>query len=67
MKNGLKPCPFCGSDNIRLLKGMVSFIDYEIHCENCAVTGPNFGSLDEDLSQEKQNRQDAIDHWNGRV
>lgn len=34
MKNKLLPCPFCGSANVRYMKGWVQ-------CLNCNASGPD--------------------------
>lgn len=62
MKPGLLPCPFCGGE-ASLHKGMQAFDDYEVHCDECGVCGPNFGSMDETFSP----RDDAIAAWNRRA
>lgn len=58
----LLPCPFCGGDPT-LIVGSVAFNDYEVQCDTCGFSGPNFGALD----QEPFPREDAVRHWNTRT
>ena len=49
----LKPCPFCGSDNIKI---HIGYSHSYIRCEDCIVSTRRYKSI-----------QDAIDGWNRRV
>ena len=59
MKNELKPCPFCGSDDIDygIMSGTMKGFDY-IQCQNCGaeVRSINNGKYIE-----------AIEAWNRRA
>ena len=50
----LKPCPFCGSENIDLIAHhkIVVFVQ----CDNCGATFPDFDS-----------KEEAIKAWNTRT
>lgn len=72
-KTELKNCPFCGSENVSINMGEVSFFDITIHCENCSVTGPSFDIAEDTPSysytpeiQLNKNKENAIKHWNSR-
>ncbi len=57
MSNKLKPCPFCGSNNIYLYKACgVCDDDAWLECLECGVKTKAFRDTDE-----------AIDAWNNRV
>jgi len=68
MSSTLKPCPFCGSEN--LYSGQVSFAAYGVECKECGSKGPSYGLPDKsdktigDLMAELQNK--AIKSWNSR-
>ena len=49
----IKPCPFCGSNNIKI---HVGYNHSYIRCEDCIVSTRRF-----------KNIPDAIDCWNRRV
>jgi|GEM_PF-5632043 len=55
MKEKLKPCPFCGSENIEIVRSPITerFI---ATCNSCAASSRYFNDEDE-----------AIDGWNMRV
>ena len=36
----LKPCPFCGSDNVSS-EGVVESSKGQVHCHDCGASGPN--------------------------
>lgn len=59
MKNELKPCPFCGSDDIDygIMSGTMKGFDY-IQCQNC---GAEIRSINNGKYIE------AIEAWNRRV
>ena len=59
MKNELKPCPFCGSDDIEygIMSGTMKGFDY-IQCQNC---GAEIRSINNGKYIE------AIEDWNRRV
>lgn len=53
----LKPCPFCGSDNVIIFNTFDSAIKrYNVECLNCMATIPAY-------SQKK----DVVKHWNRRA
>lgn len=45
-----------------MVKGAVAFEDFEVQCKKCGVTGPNFGSIDDDPDAECR----AAHSWNTR-
>lgn len=49
----LRPCPFCGSENLEVRD--VPFVGYAVTCwnDNCLVRGPSRGKAEE-----------AIEAWN---
>ena len=49
----LEPCPFCGSNNVKI---HVGYNHSYIRCERCMTSTRRF-----------KNIQDAVDCWNGRV
>ena len=49
----LKPCPFCGSKNVKI---HVGYSHSYIRCEDCIVSTRRF-----------KNIQDAVDGWNKRI
>jgi len=60
VKHGLqlKPCPFCGSDNVQVVIGGDEFnnAEFRVTCWGCYSAGPeSFVSLSE-----------AVEKWNGR-
>lgn len=59
MKNELKPCPFCGSDDIDygIMSGTMKGFDY-IQCQNC---GAEIRSINNGKYIE------AIEAWNRRA
>ena len=54
MVNELKPCPFCGSENIEITSYCADLVF--IQCDGCGATFPHFDS-----------EKEAIKAWNGRV
>lgn len=50
----LKPCPFCGSDDLDMYAGRYRD-EYQIYCEEC---GGRVGFY--------KSREEAIEHWNRR-
>jgi Lar family restriction alleviation protein len=39
----IKPCPHCGSDDLRIIINLKSGTGY-IECQNCGATGPKTGT-----------------------
>lgn len=64
-----KPCPFCGSDEVRVVEG--STIQWcAVECTNCFSTGPEVrakisgtGTIEE---WEAQDKESSIAAWNER-
>lgn len=55
---GLKKCPFCGSDNVKIRQKFVSyFIFYHACCKSCGAEGPN--KNDEKMAAELWNRREG--------
>ena len=54
----LKPCPFCGGNNIEVMRVFTvkSRYEFEVFCLTCKAAGPSGYRPDE-----------AIDAWNRRV
>lgn len=59
MEQELKPCPFCGGNNL----GFSEIFDETevVHCHSCNAEGPFWGGND------SQSKQEATDKWNTRV
>lgn len=71
--NELKPCPFCGSEKIKLLKIRANWgYGYHVTCKACRCTGPVGYSdkigLRTDSPEEKEEKLKtyAITEWNRR-
>ena len=54
--NKLKPCPFCGSDNVLVIKSDILNPSWYVRCKDCKV-----------MSTFYKTREKAVDHWNRRV
>lgn len=52
-ENELKPCPFCGSDKIRVISNGVS---YHVNCDQCECRTTRYRKKDK-----------AIEVWNRRA
>lgn len=52
----LKPCPFCGSDNIEIVEGKSLVDGFFCHCFNCNM-----------MTQATDSRESAISRWNRRT
>lgn len=65
----LKPCPFCGSKEIRV--GYVNMLSMAVWCLGCQASSPRFGIPDEwyrtDMTFEEFTEWKAIIAWNRRV
>jgi len=60
----LKPCPFCGSNDIRIRKhGMDRKYRVEIWCTGCGASSP-FAKKDKTMIQDEK---DVIKAWNRRA
>lgn len=55
--NKLKPCPFCGTGNIKLKKITCYDVIYFCECPNCASRGPMI----------KNSLKSAVKAWNRRA
>lgn len=62
----LKPCPFCGCDDIRILS---SLFECEISCENCgALIHRNHRKVGTSIAETKQSAfPAAVMAWNRRA
>jgi Lar family restriction alleviation protein len=49
----LKPCPHCGTKNVRLYNGADGIAGYEVYCDNCTCL--------------QSNAAEAITAWNTRA
>ena len=53
----LKPCPFCGSENVKMLRDSdMEYIEYQVFCCGCGTTGGEYTLENE-----------AIENWNSRA
>ncbi len=52
----LKPCPFCGSDEVEITSEIIYTERFLIQCQNCCSQGP-----------EERKKEIAIEKWNERV
>lgn len=54
----LKPCPFCGSKNVRVAENRMDylFIGYSVHCDGCGVE-----------TSYTKDKDKAIEAWNRRA
>lgn len=70
MPNELKPCPFCGSDNVKMSKGASWMMKKyrgnirAVGCAECGVFGGVFNLL---AMTEKEAEELAIKSWNRRA
>ena len=68
MKNKLKPCPFCGSNDIELQSDFDKTKDPRKNCMTARVKCCNcFATSDTKDSCGGETEQDAIDAWNKRA
>ncbi|MDH7513529.1 MAG: Lar family restriction alleviation protein [Clostridiales bacterium] len=64
----IKPCPFCGSDKVRVIGN-----DYfmRVACDACNVAGPLIMLYDikptRIIMTKKEGKEKAIEKWNKRV
>ena len=56
MTEKLKPCPFCGCDDIGIWENDEGYIGYQVYCESC-------GSMADSYDTPKE----AIKAWNRRA
>ncbi len=71
MTDKLKPCPFCGSNNIGTAKGYVVFLlkKYRgnvraVGCRDCGCVAGVFNTLAISIEEAEEK---AIDSWNRRA
>lgn len=55
----LKPCPFCGSEEIIILRN-VNKGNFACECGNCSAQVPN-------LNNTRYNKEEAVRAWNTRA
>lgn len=58
----LKPCPFCGSDDLKVRKA--SFGVQYVLCTDCGAEGPPRDNLHE---TSRMSEKIAVEQWNNRV
>lgn len=57
MEEELKPCPFCGSKDLKIsVYNNKGGTVYQVYCYRCGANGPDYGD----------NKQWAINAWNKR-
>lgn len=69
MNNGLKPCPFCGSNKLKMNKKKNRYCgghNYYIKCNVCHARGGIIGSLSIPYSVKEDIEKEAINAWNRR-
>ena len=64
MNEELKPCPFCGGEDVKLWVGLHGSTDAKVTCQTCDAEGPLFGAEDW-LGMDW--RPEAITAWNTRA
>lgn len=52
----LTPCPFCGSDHVRVFSGIIAPRGFRVWCEQCHTEGPL-----------QPTRNEAAAKWNARA
>lgn len=62
----LKPCPFCGSDNLKCSSADSWFNNHTIECHGCGAGGP-WSSEEQDPDNEQGSQQEAMELWNTRI
>lgn len=65
-----KPCPFCGSDEVRVVEGS-TIQSCAVECTNCFSTGPEVpakisgtGTIEE---WEEHDKESSVAAWNERT
>jgi len=59
MTEKLKPCPFCGSEDVELVSFGAKTVSYQVKCNTCEAYGPLFYNGNEAASR-------AALFWNTR-
>lgn len=59
----LKPCPFCGSTNVKRI------IDFSVECAYCGAQAgsPEMWNTRKPIEQLKQKFRKMMDHWNSEA
>lgn len=68
----IKPCPFCGSKNVRLVYPLETPDVLAVHCSFCGATGPNVYTTKAGIDYPVHKKEDietamereAIRRWN---
>lgn len=72
MKHELKPCPFCGSDKLKLTKRSTLYRGKDAHvasirCNSCHARGGMITNLTIPYAVKEDIELEAIERWNRRV
>ena len=52
----LKPCPFCGSEDVKEVYTFYTIFRHSVYCKNCYTEGPA-----------KPTEAEAVEAWNNRI
>ncbi len=71
-KEKLKPCPFCGSNKLKLVKKKTEYKGYNayiasIRCNCCNARGGTVLNLTIPYAIKEEVEQTAVDRWNRRA
>lgn len=71
MKN-LKPCPFCGSDKVKLVKKRVHYKGHKayvasVRCNRCNARGGTITNITVPYAVKEDVEAIALERWNKRV
>lgn len=72
MPNELKPCPFCGSTKLKLVKKATKYHGRKayrasVRCNCCHARGGTVTNLTIPYAVKEDVEQEAIDRWNRRA